>query len=64
MQPKKINSLKDIADSYGTFFIDMYGVIFNGLNFYSQVAPLFLDLKNKAKKLQYYPMRRPSVHVS
>lgn len=51
MQPRVIQSLEEIADRYETFFVDMYGVIWNGLHFYPSVAPLFADLKKCGKKI-------------
>lgn len=51
MEPEKINALTDIADRYETFFFDMYGVIWNGLEFYKTVKPLFSELKKQGKRI-------------
>lgn len=51
MHPRTLRSLVEIAKDYRTFFFDMYGVIFNGIDFYPGVAELFLELKNQGKQI-------------
>lgn len=48
---QKINSLLDISDSFDTYFVDMFGVIWDGYNFYPEVPVLFAALKAKGKKI-------------
>ena len=48
---KTIRSLLDIADQAQTFFLDLYGVIFNGEIFFPQGLVVLKQLKEQGKKI-------------
>ena len=48
--PKTIDSLLDIADQFDAFFLDMFGVLWDGEAFYPQALSICKKLiKNKKK---------------
>lgn len=49
--PQTIASLLDVAPLYDTFFVDMYGVIWDGKTFYPGVDHVFQTLKSRGKKI-------------
>lgn len=48
---QEIKSLLDISDQFDTYFVDMFGVIWDGYHFYPEVPVLFAALKAKGKKV-------------
>lgn len=48
---KQIQSLCDIADQAKTFFLDLYGVVFNGQSFYPKGLEVLQKLKKQGKKI-------------
>ena len=48
---RTIQSLCDIADQAQTFFLDLYGVIFNGQTFYPKGLDVLQKLKAQGKKI-------------
>lgn len=51
MPVKQLASLKEIADKFDTFFVDMYGVIWDGTDVYPGVKEVFADLRGQGKKI-------------
>ena len=49
MSKKKINGLKEIYEKYDAFFIDLWGVVHNGINLYPEAIEVLKNL-NKVKK--------------
>ena len=49
MRKKLINGLKEIYEGYDTFFIDLWGVIHNGVELYPKAINVLNNL-NKLKK--------------
>ena len=45
----KLTTLEDIEDKYNVFFIDLWGVIHNGLNLFEGVKTVLKRLKKKNK---------------
>ena len=45
----KLSSLSEIFDSYDIFFIDLWGVIHNGVSVFENVKPVLEKLKKKIK---------------
>ena len=43
----KLETLKEIEDKYNIFFIDLWGVIHNGLELFENVKTVLKDLKKK-----------------
>ena len=43
----KLNTLEDIEDKYNIFFIDLWGVIHNGLELFENVKTVLKRLKKK-----------------
>ena len=52
------SGLKSIADQYDLFFIDLWGVIHNGINLYEDSVNVLQKLTDKKKKLYYLLMRQ------
>ena len=48
----KLKSLSAILDSYDIFFIDLWGVIHNGVSVFDNVVPVLENLK-KANKMVF-----------
>ena len=48
--------LKSIADQYDLFFIDLWGVVHNGINLYEDSVNVLQKLTDKKKKLYYLLM--------
>ena len=46
---KKLNNLSDIKDFYDVFFIDLWGVIHNGIAVFENVISVLENLKQKNK---------------
>ena len=46
---KKLKTLEDIEDRYNIFFIDLWGVIHNGLELFKNVKTVLKRLKRKNK---------------
>lgn len=49
--PKTIDSLLDIADQFDAFFLDMFGVLWDGEAFYPEALPICQKLIQKKKKI-------------
>ena len=47
--PIKLKSLKEIEDKYDIFFIDLWGVIHNGLQLFESIKNVLNRLKKKIK---------------
>ena len=45
----ELKSLSAILDSYDIFFIDLWGVIHNGVSVFDNVVPVLENLKSKIK---------------
>ena len=45
----KLKSLKEIEDKYDIFFIDLWGVIHNGLQLFESIENVLNRLKKKIK---------------
>ena len=45
----KLKTLEDIEDKYNIFFIDLWGVIHNGLELFENVKSVLNRLKKKIK---------------
>ncbi len=45
------NNIIDISEQYDTLFVDVYGVLFNGINLYEGVVETLLELKKSGKKI-------------
>ena len=48
---KTIQSLRDIANQAQTFFLDLFGVVFDGRSFYPHGLGILQELKAKGKKI-------------
>ena len=48
---KKLKTLEDIEDRYNIFFIDLWGVIHNGLELFKNVKTVLKRLKRKKRPL-------------
>ena len=48
---KKLETLKEIEDNYNVFFIDLWGVIHNGIELFEFVSSSLMRLKDKKKKI-------------
>ena len=48
-RPIKLKSLKEIEDKYDIFFIDLWGVIHNGLQLFESIENVLNRLKKKIK---------------
>ena len=46
-----LNGLKSIADNYDLFYIDLWGVIHNGINLHEQAIAVLKELLKKKKML-------------
>ena len=46
---KKLETLKEIEDNYNFFFIDLWGVIHNGVELFKSVKSFLMRLKKKKK---------------
>ena len=46
---KKLETLKEIEDNYNVFFIDLWGVIHNGIELFEFVSSSLMRLKEKKK---------------
>ena len=44
-------NILSIADQYDTFFIDVYGVLYNGLSLYNNTLETMEELKRLGKKI-------------
>ncbi len=44
-------SVIDVSEKYDTLFVDVYGVLFDGLNLYEGVAETLKELKRRGKKI-------------
>ncbi|MGN1063299.1 MAG: TIGR01459 family HAD-type hydrolase [Alphaproteobacteria bacterium] len=51
MIPITLSSLNDITDKYDTFFVDMYGVLWDGVTLYDGVTELFTSLHACGKRI-------------
>ena len=47
----KLESLEEIEDKYNIFFIDLWGVVHNGLELFGNVKTVLKRLKKKKKLL-------------
>ena len=50
----ELKSLSAILDSYDIFFIDLWGVIHNGVAVFQNVIPVLEKLQKKNKTVFYY----------
>ena len=50
----KLKSLKEIEDKYDIFFIDLWGVIHNGLQLFESIENVLNRLKKKNKVIFFY----------
>ena len=46
---KKLETLKEIEDNYNFFFIDLWGVVHNGVELFESVRSFLMRLKEKKK---------------
>ena len=44
---KKLETLKEIVDNYNFFFIDLWGVVHNGVELFESVRSFLMRLKEK-----------------
>ena len=59
-----LNGLKSIADNYDLFYIDLWGVIHNGINLHAQAIAVLKELlKNKKKFVLLTNAPRPNETV-
>ena len=54
----ELKSLSTILDSYDIFFIDLWGVIHNGISIFENVLPVLENLK-KANKIVFFITNAP-----
>ena len=46
----EIRKLEQIEDNYEIFLIDLWGVVHNGINLFTNVLEVFQDLNKKIRK--------------
>ena len=51
---KKLETLKEIEDNYNFFFIDLWGVVHNGVELFESVRSFLMRLKEKKKNNNFY----------
>ena len=56
MKTKLIKGLKEIEGKYDAFFIDLWGVMHNGINLNPKAIEVIEKLRENLKKLFFYPM--------
>ncbi len=49
--PEELSQFKHIADSYNVFFVDLWGVIHNGVTLFENAINVLKELKKKNKKV-------------
>ena len=49
----EIRKLEQIEDNYEIFLIDLWGVVHNGINLFTNVLEVFSRLKQKNKKIVF-----------
>ena len=60
-----ISGLKSIADQYDLFFIDLWGVIHNGIELYEQSIDVLVKLSERKKEFVLLPNApRPNNNVA
>ncbi len=50
----KLESLEEIEDKYNIFFIDLWGVVHNGLELFGNVKTVLKRLKKKKKNCYFH----------
>ena len=50
----KLKTLEDIEDKYNIFFIDLWGVIHNGLELFENVKTVLKRLKKKKQSCYFH----------
>ena len=58
---KKLETLKEIEDNYNFFFIDLWGVIHNGIELFEFVSSSLMRLKEKKKNYFHNKCTQKSV---
>ena len=48
-----LNGLKSIADNYDLFYIDLWGVVHNGIKLHEKAIKFLNELKKKKKELYF-----------
>ena len=51
MSKKILKGLKDVCENYDTFFIDIWGVIHNGIQLYPKSIEVLENLMKKKEKI-------------
>ena len=53
-KPLELKNLSEISKSYDVFFIDLWGVVHNGVKLFNNIVDVLQNLKKEEKKVFFF----------